>query len=134
MKLKDFEKFVLPGILKRGEEYYVEGHVVDIEEVDKGCYQAEVEGSENYEVEVRIGSRGDIQSMACDCPYDQEAFCKHQVAVLLEIRSMLDVLKAKTDSAPKGKASQPKKKLADQLKALSKEPAISVESRSFKRT
>ncbi|MCC3374513.1 SWIM zinc finger domain-containing protein [Cohnella sp. REN36] len=126
MKLNEFEKHVPPGVLKRGKEYRDEGRIVDIDEVEKGIYQAEVEGSELYEIQVRIGSRGDIQYLECDCPFDQEAFCKHQVAVLLEIRSMLDVLKAEAPSAIKGKTAQPKKKLADQLAALSKEQLVAL--------
>jgi hypothetical protein len=50
---------------------------------------AVVWGSENYQVEAQIDEDGEIVSLACDCPFDQELICKHLVAVLLAIRAHL---------------------------------------------
>lgn len=41
MNLHDFEKSIAPGILKKGVEYYEDGHVLDIEEVKERTYAAE---------------------------------------------------------------------------------------------
>lgn len=121
MKLKDLEKILSPVILKRGAEYRDDGRIVDMEEVEEGIFHAQVEGSELYEVKVIIDSRGEIEFSECDCPFDRNAFCKHQAAVLLEIRDQLPRSKAGRQTKPKSKT-----KLSDQLEALSKEQLIEL--------
>jgi uncharacterized Zn finger protein len=49
-----------------------------------------VDGSEIYEVEVRLDEDGEILDIAYDCPYDWGEICKHQVAVLLAVRKQLE--------------------------------------------
>lgn len=120
MNLKDFEKYVSPNIVNRGMDYYINGHVIDVEEVDNRYYRAEVEGSEYYEVEVRIGNNGDIQFSSCDCPFDMEALCKHEVAVLMELRSILK------DTKANHKSKSSRSLLSEQLSALSKEQLVSL--------
>lgn len=83
--LDNFENHVPFKILARGMDYFEEGAVVSLEEVSEGHWEAEVEGSETYEVEVTIDDDGSI-SWDCDCPYDMGDMCKHVVAVLLAIR------------------------------------------------
>lgn len=46
-------------------------------------YTAKVRGSEMYEVEIH--DKGDDITAECTCPYDYEGYCKHIVAVALEI-------------------------------------------------
>jgi len=115
MKLDELERFVSSVIMQRGETYRKNGHITDLEEVDDGRYHAEVEGSELYEVKVNIGPSGDVLFSDCDCPFAADALCKHQAAVLLEIRAL------RSRPKPKGKP-----KLAEQLEALSKDQLVKL--------
>lgn len=101
LTLKKFEFQINNTILQRGRAYYEDGAVVDLEETGKGCWQAEVMGTESYTVEVEIFRKDSIKSYSCDCPYDGE-ICKHVVAVLFLLKEQI------TDTAIRGKvASKP---------------------------
>lgn len=82
--ISNFEKYVLPQILVRGEDYYESGAVLEIEEESTGEWIATVCGTENYEVTVSMEGN-EIVAWECDCPYDGN-ICKHVVATLLAIR------------------------------------------------
>lgn len=84
MRLDDFENEISAVIFRRGENYYENGLVEDLEEVAPGRWNAVVEGTTDYETEVCI-KNGEIVSWDCDCPYDGY-MCKHVVAVLLAVR------------------------------------------------
>lgn len=83
--LDNFESFVPYKILQRGQEYYEMGTVSHLVETYPGKWEAIVEGTENYSVEVSI-ENGELDYWDCDCPYDGE-ICKHVVATLLAIRN-----------------------------------------------
>ena len=71
-------------ILARGEAYYYEGAVQNLEKTEHG-YHAVVEGTEDYEVDIETEG-GQICEMCCTCPYaDGGNNCKHMAAVLYEI-------------------------------------------------
>lgn len=82
--ISNFEKYVLPQILMRGEDYYESDAVLEIEEESPGEWIATVCGTENYEVTVSMEGN-EIIAWECDCPYDGN-ICKHVVATLLAIR------------------------------------------------
>ena len=82
--ISNFEKYVLPQILMRGEDYYESDAVLEIEEESQGEWIATVCGTENYEVTVSMEGN-EIIAWECDCPYDGN-ICKHVVATLLAIR------------------------------------------------
>ena len=82
--ISNFEKYVLPKILMRGEDYYESDAVLEIEEESPGEWIATVCGTENYEVTVSMEGN-EIVAWECDCPYDGN-ICKHVVATLLAIR------------------------------------------------
>ena len=85
MNLNNFEDNISSVIFKRGEDYYFDNAVVDLQDMENGQWFAVVEGSYDYEVDIRLDSNGNIQDYACNCPYDGET-CKHVVAVLLKIK------------------------------------------------
>lgn len=82
--LDNFENFVPYKILTRGEEYYDNDAVSELEETSPGEWTATVEGTDEYNVEISMNGKN-VESWYCDCPYDGE-ICKHVVAVLLTIR------------------------------------------------
>lgn len=76
-------------ILARGEMYYYDGAVQDLEKTEYG-YHAVVEGTEDYEVDIELED-GQICEMYCTCPYaDDGNNCKHMAAVLYEIEKQED--------------------------------------------
>ncbi len=87
--------------------------MVSIKETDENIYEAEVEGTELYLVDVELDGDANIIDTQCDCPYDMGEYCKHQVAVLLALRDMKeeqpkkdsDGLKSKIDSESGNKSS-----------------------------
>ena len=88
MRLKNLtrgyiENFANSVIFGRGQEYFKNGNVTDLEyDEDTDSITADVEGNyDNYSVEVNAED-GDIEAN-CDCLYDGYP-CKHIVAVMLE--------------------------------------------------
>lgn len=61
MNLNNFEQHIDPVILERGIDYYKSGAVLEVEEVSKGVWQAEVEGTEVYNVEVGLSGKNKIE-------------------------------------------------------------------------
>lgn len=91
MRIDGFENQIDPTILSRGQAYYEEGAVVELEQVRQGLYEATLAGSDDYIVEVEI-RKGEVKALECDCPYDYGPVCKHEVAVLYAIREICEEL------------------------------------------
>lgn len=73
-------------ILERGRNYFHDGAVTELRKTENG-YRAEVEGTEDYEVEIAIRN-GQIYDMFCSCPYAEDGnYCKHMAAVLYQLES-----------------------------------------------
>jgi uncharacterized Zn finger protein len=85
MNLNNFHKHVSQKIYERGEDYYENNMVDNVEHDYPDTWTAEVEGSDLYTVEIKMNS-DEIVSWDCDCPYDYGDICKHVVAVLLYIK------------------------------------------------
>ena len=56
-------------IAERGLLYFQQGKVHDVQKTSAGRYRAEVCGSENYSVWLKLDSNLDIKDGGCDCPY-----------------------------------------------------------------
>lgn len=79
--LNSFEQLIDETILKRGLQYFEQGCVSEFTTIATNEYQAIVEGSEDYTVNLII--KNDIVvSHYCNCPYDLGPVCKHEAAVL----------------------------------------------------
>lgn len=76
-------------IWERGEEYYEENRVRCLC-VDGGRGRAVVEGGQTYEVEFDFAD-GQIHNLFCACPCGYT--CKHEVAVLLQLKETLTLIK-----------------------------------------
>jgi uncharacterized Zn finger protein len=85
MQFPHFEKSVETKILNRGFDYYEQDLVEDIEALGSGEFSAIVQGSDEYEVWVKIDTN-EVVEHSCTCPYDWGDVCKHVVAVLYYIR------------------------------------------------
>jgi len=118
MKLNQIENILNPLILERAELYRENGHVISLSETKPLVFDAEVEGSELYNVEVKLSSRGEVIYALCECPYDKGPICKHTAAVLLEIKDEFQ----QKDKAP----SASKRNFADQLSKLSKDELVAL--------
>jgi hypothetical protein len=95
--LDNFEETVNREILSRGRQYFLNQSVVHLEEVADNHWQAEVEGTEIYMVDVHLKGR-EITQYSCNCPYDGLT-CKHVVSVFLKLRK--DMEKIKQETKPK---------------------------------
>ena len=88
MNLNNFDSCIDKKILTRGIDYYKNNQVISIEETDDNLYEAEVEGSDLYLVEVELDDQDNIVDTQCDCPYDLGEYCKHQAAVFYALRDI----------------------------------------------
>lgn len=67
--LAEFEASVDATILRRGREYWRDGLVFHLEELESNEWRASVEGTETYQVRISL-QRGVVNDFACSCPYD----------------------------------------------------------------
>ena len=84
------------------------GAVVSLKQTESG-YNAIVEGTEEYQVEIEIQDDR-VRDMFCDCPYAEDGnYCKHMAAVLYELEE------GKTES---DHAAEPQIKLQESRQEL----------------
>ena len=74
-----------PHIAERGLLYFQQGKVRDVQKTSTGRYRAEVCGSENYSVWLKLDSDLYIKDGGCDCPYGWA--CKHMAALWYAVRA-----------------------------------------------
>ncbi|MEW6468800.1 MAG: SWIM zinc finger family protein [Bacteroidota bacterium] len=123
--IKQFEQFIDETILKRGLTYFKQGAVCTVDEITQGHYEAIVEGTEDYIVQIAL-SNGNINEHSCTCHYDLGPVCKHITAVLFYLQQdELDIhskkQKEKIAGAKGSRLAQPqkrKKTISDQVKDL----------------
>ena len=72
-------------IAERGLLYFQQGKVRDVQKTSAGRYRAEVCGSENYSVWLKLDSDLYIKDGGCDCPYGWA--CKHMAALWYAVRA-----------------------------------------------
>ncbi|MDQ0216768.1 hypothetical protein J2S13_003252 [Oikeobacillus pervagus] len=97
MNLSHFEDSIDDVILERGEDYFNQGNVKKINEVEPNRYLIEVIGSEPYAVDIFLNEDEDVVETTCDCPYDWGEFCKHQVAAFFALRNKRNVHQNQTN-------------------------------------
>ncbi|MBD2870521.1 SWIM zinc finger family protein [Paenibacillus arenilitoris] len=121
MNIYHFKDQIDRTILARGYEYYTDGYVIEVSAHGDNCYTILVEGSELYEVEVRLDGSGRIVHSECDCPYDYGPVCKHEAAAYYEL---LDILDSDSELVQGKAVKQPD--LKEVLTALPKERLIEI--------
>ncbi|WP_345263411.1 SWIM zinc finger family protein [Nibrella viscosa] len=106
LSLANFDQQLAAALLKKGQDYYKKGAVRELEQNDKGVWQAFVDGTESYEVEVELNGQT-ITAHRCDCPV-ADPVCKHQVAVFYALRGEGSSSET-TSEAPKKRGRKPTK-------------------------
>lgn len=94
MNINNFDQHFNKIILQRGYQYYMAGHVVDVERINESNWQAEVKGTYPYVVDITMDAYKNITYMDCDCPYERD--CKHIAAALYAIREEMHTPPQKT--------------------------------------
>ncbi len=85
--MKSWKDWFQTHILERGQAYFAEGRVSELERAEDG-YTAIVNGTEEYEVEILLDDEDSIEDMLCDCPYAEDGnYCKHMAAVLFAVEA-----------------------------------------------
>ncbi|MCX6320559.1 MAG: SWIM zinc finger family protein [Bacteroidia bacterium] len=116
--LKEFEQHIDETILQRGYQYFKKGLVNEPEEIGHGEYEAIVEGTNQYTVQLSI-KNDVITEYVCSCPYDMGPVCKHVVAVIFHLQQNELNLKVKAKkNKSEVKKTKKKKTVAEQVDEL----------------
>lgn len=127
MKLTNFESEIAEDLLRKGFEYYLNGHVDQLEQTSADLWIAEVEGTEIYDVEVQL-DKNSIKDWECSCPYEYGPICKHVVALLYALAEDTDL---ETEESPKPKKSK-KDQVTEVFKKASKKDLQGFITEQFK--
>ncbi len=116
--LKDFESWITKSMLSKGENYWVEDSVQNLEQ-DGETWAADVYGTDNYLTEITINNE-QVTEWFCDCPYDYGPICKHVVAVLFAVRdeipdALLTTTATTSITASKSKQTKQKTKASNPI-------------------
>ena len=65
--LTEFEQYIDDKIVHRGLAYFKNNNISEVEEINDGEYQAVVEGSNDYHVDLKLVN-GKLSQFFCDCP------------------------------------------------------------------
>ncbi|VAX15951.1 DNA/RNA helicases, SNF2 family [hydrothermal vent metagenome] len=78
--IKNINETFLPKIRTRGEKYFKEGRVKNVE-ISKNFVSAKIKGSETYHVWIAFDEDLLHKRMSCTCPYFEKDNCKHLAAL-----------------------------------------------------
>lgn len=112
--LNEFEHIINETILKRGLSYFKNGYVTEFSEISNGEYEANVLGTEEYTVNLKV-KNNIIVEHNCDCPYDMGPVCKHIVASIFYLKQ--DELNLNQQNVPLVKKKK-RKTVSQQLKEV----------------
>ena len=82
----NFENLFEEKILIRGYNYFLNDAVHNVTKNGK-YYNGVVDGTQVYNLQIKIDDNGSIDEMHCNCPYALENNCKHMAAFLFYIRN-----------------------------------------------
>jgi hypothetical protein len=99
MNLQNFKKHIDSTIFRRGKDVYEGGAVMDLKESKPGVWAAKVMGSRLYKVKVVLKEE-EITRSGCSCPFDYGPVCKHEVAVLMELRDREEKVGSEKQTLP----------------------------------
>jgi len=107
--LSQFLQLTDKAIYDRGRSYFRNGHVISFEEIQPGEYEAIVEGTEDYIVNLTVIDNN-LEDCSCTCPYDYGSVCKHIVAAVMYLQKEEPGLQESPKSKKTGKKPAAKKK------------------------
>ncbi|WP_294392623.1 hypothetical protein [uncultured Clostridium sp.] len=122
MNINNFEEHINSTILERGYDYYINNKIVEFTCEDDNTYLLEVDGTEEYQVVIKLDDKGKIIYSECNCPYDYGVVCKHEAAAYYKI---LDYI-CSGNNKKKADKSKKKSSLKEVLNGLSKEKLIDI--------
>lgn len=100
MTIQELINIIPFEILQRGQNYFDQGNILQLNQGSDGTWYAEVEGNYgNYEVEIKADDNNESADYYCDCPYDG-AICKHVAAVALAINEEKTISVSSNDAEP----------------------------------
>ncbi len=100
MTIQELINIIPFEILQRGQKYFDNGNILQLNQGNDGTWYAEVEGNYgNYEVEIKADNNSESADYYCDCPYDG-VICKHIAAVALAINEKKNITISLNDSEP----------------------------------
>jgi hypothetical protein len=131
LSISNFDEYLKGPSLTKGKKYFTDGHITDLEDLGKGLWSAEVEGTEIYNVDIDLKKDNTINECFCDCPHDDD-YCKHIIATLYAIRDIKTIVIVKSSAQTKKLTfSQLLKKVSEkELLAFVKE--YGAKSKEFK--
>jgi uncharacterized Zn finger protein len=110
----------------RGREYLKRGQIVDLNfEEEKFVWEARVEGTDLYDVQIEILSNSSLRC-ECSCPYDLGEHCKHIAAVLYAIEEAFPNQLGIKSRAKPAKRQTHHDKLRQQLEKSSHAQLVSI--------
>ncbi|WP_244262203.1 SWIM zinc finger family protein [Thermoanaerobacter wiegelii] len=123
MTIYDFEDYIDEIILDRGYDYYVGGNIIDLYNHGKNEYIFKIQGSDDYEVMVKLDDNGEILYSECNCPYDYGPVCKHQVAAFYKL---VEIFGNQNEASNVQKRAKEQQDIKEVLDSLSKEELIDI--------
>lgn len=123
MTIYDFEDYIDEIILDRGYDYYVGGNIINLYNPGKNEYILKIQGSDDYEVMVKLDDNGEILYSECNCPYDYGPICKHQVAAFYKL---LEIFSSQNEASNVQKRAKEQQDIKKVLSSLSKEELIDI--------
>ncbi|NFA43603.1 hypothetical protein EXM65_13690 [Clostridium botulinum] len=123
MNIENFQEYINKTILSRGYDYYYDDNITEYYTEGENQYVFIIQGSDEYEVVVKIDKCGEILSSECDCPYDFGPICKHEVAAYFKLAEILDNV---SNDEEYSKTISKQIPIEEVLKDLSKKELISI--------
>lgn len=85
MKLSSLEAYVPAKLYNRGVDYFERDYVEELRESAPNRWHALVSGTRDYHVSINLTGKETVSSTSCNCPFESDSLCKHEVAVCLAI-------------------------------------------------
>ncbi|ALS79587.1 SWIM zinc finger family protein [Planococcus kocurii] len=127
MNLRNLKTYVPAVIYKRGLDYFERDFVEELTENAPNRWHAVVEGTWDYDITVKLTGEETIVSTSCNCPFESDSLCKHEVAVCLAI---CEAKKEKSSASVDVRAQLKALKKAELLEIfeelLKKQPAVDL--------
>ncbi|MBS3140672.1 SWIM zinc finger family protein [Candidatus Woesearchaeota archaeon] len=123
IKVEDIEELFDNEIFERGEEYFEEELVKDIELIDDKTLIGTVIGNDRYKVTISVDSDGEI---VCDCTCPCDFNCKHAVALLLKWVNEKGNHKGKNSKSDSSKLPEKEETIKEILQKKNKEELVDL--------